>query len=128
MRKKIAIIGAGAVGAQVGYWIALKELGDVVFVDINAGIAKGKALDLQQAMPVAQKSVSISGSGSYSIIKNAHIIVITAGFPRTEGMSRDTLLEKNLSVMKQIVPHIKKYAPDALLIVVTNPLDARVRY
>lgn len=125
-RNKIALIGAGNIGGTLAHLSALKELGDVVLFDIADGVPQGKALDLAQSTPIDGSDVKLSGTKSYAGIKGADVIIVTAGVPRKPGMSRDDLLGINLSVMKQVGAGIKKYAPDAFLICITNPLDAMV--
>ncbi len=125
-RPKISIIGAGNVGATTAHWIAAKELGDIVLVDIVEGIPQGKALDLQESGPVENFDVSINGSNDYKEIEGSDIVVITAGLPRKPGMSRDDLVETNTKIVKSVVENVVKFAPDSILIIVTNPLDAMV--
>ncbi len=125
-RKKIALIGGGQIGGTLAHLIGLKELGDIVIFDIVDGIPQGKALDLAQSAPVSGFDASLSGSKSYTAIKGADVVIVTAGVPRKPGMSRDDLLEINLKVMHQVGEGIKKYAPDAFVICITNPLDAMV--
>jgi len=125
-RNKIALIGAGNIGGTLAHLAVLKELGDVVLFDIADGIPQGKALDIAESTPIEGASVGISGSKNYSAIKGADVIIVTAGVARKPGMSRDDLLGINLSVMKQVGAGIKKYAPKAFVICITNPLDAMV--
>jgi malate dehydrogenase len=125
-RRKIALIGAGQIGGTLAHLIGLKELGDVVLFDIQEGIPDGKALDIAESSPVDGFDVRYAGAQSYEAIKGADVIIVTAGIPRKPGMSRDDLLEINLKVMEQVGAGIKKYAPDAFVICVTNPLDAMV--
>ena len=125
-RKKIALIGGGQIGGTLAHLIGLKELGDVVIFDIMEGIAKGKALDLAQSGAVSPFDASIQGTKSYASIKGADVVIVTAGVPRKPGMSRDDLLDINLKVMRQVGEGIKKYAPKAFVICITNPLDAMV--
>ena len=125
-RRKIALIGAGQIGGTLAHLIGFKELGDVVLFDIQEGIPDGKALDIAESSPVDGFDVRYAGAQSYEAIKGADVIVVTAGIPRKPGMSRDDLLEINLKVMEQVGAGIKKYAPDAFVICVTNPLDAMV--
>ncbi|OGJ52008.1 malate dehydrogenase [Candidatus Peregrinibacteria bacterium RIFOXYB2_FULL_32_7] len=122
---KISIIGAGFVGATTAYRLVERKMcHELILLDKDADMAKGKALDLMQAAPSLQSDVMICGTGDYQMIENSDIIIISAGFPRVEGMSRDDLLYKNAEVVKAIVPNIVKYAPKSILICVTNPLDA----
>ncbi|RLG59876.1 MAG: malate dehydrogenase [Candidatus Hydrothermarchaeota archaeon] len=123
-RKKITIVGAGRVGSTVALWAASKELGDIVLVDILEDYPKGLALDLQEASPIENFDLSIVGSNSYEETANSDIAIITAGFPRKPGMSRDDLLEKNAGIVKNVTKEIVRYSPNAIIIVVTNPLDA----
>lgn len=125
-RPKISIIGAGNVGATTAHLASLKELGDIVLVDIDKGIAEGKGLDLSSSMPVEQTSAKIIGTDDYVDIADSDIVVITAGLPRMPGMSRDDLLKKNSEIVSFVSEKIKKYAPQSIVIVVSNPLDAMV--
>ncbi len=124
MRQKVTIVGAGNVGASCAVRLADKELADVVLVDIVEGVPQGKALDMLEACPVEGSDVSITGTNDYEPTANSDIIVVTAGFPRKPGMSRDDLLLKNAAIVKACVEPAAKYSPDAILIVVSNPLDA----
>jgi malate dehydrogenase len=124
MRKKVTVIGAGNVGATVAQQVAQKELADVALVDIIEGVPQGKALDLLEAGPVERYNARLLGSNSYDITDNSDIVVITAGLPRKPGMSRDDLLLKNASIVKEVVENVAKRSPNAILIMVTNPLDA----
>ncbi len=125
-RNKIALIGAGNIGGTLAHLAGLKELGDVVMFDINAGVAQGKALDLAEASPIEGFNAKLSGTKSYAQLRGADVIIVTAGVPRKPGMSRDDLLGINVSVMKQVGAGIKKYAPKAFVVCITNPLDAMV--
>jgi malate dehydrogenase len=125
-RKKIALIGAGMIGGTLAHLAAQKELGDIVLFDIVDGVPQGKALDLSQCGPVEGFDVSLKGTSSYKDIKGADVCIVTAGVPRKPGMSRDDLLGINLKVMKAVGEGIKKYAPKAFVICITNPLDAMV--
>jgi malate dehydrogenase len=125
-RNKIALIGGGQIGGTLAHLAGLKELGDVVIFDIVDGIPQGKALDLMQSSPVSHFDASLKGTKSYSAIKGADVVIVTAGVPRKPGMSRDDLIEINLKVMQQVGEGIKKYAPKAFVICITNPLDAMV--
>ena len=125
-RNKIALIGAGNIGGTLAHLATLKELGDVTLFDIADGIPQGKALDLAQSAPIDGASVTLKGTKSYVGIKGADVIIVTAGVARKPGMSRDDLLAINLKVMKQVGAGIKKYAPKAFVICITNPLDAMV--
>ncbi len=125
-RKKIALIGAGQIGGTLAHLVALKELGDVILFDIMDGVPQGKALDLSQSGPVEGFNATIKGTSEYKDIAGADVVIVTAGVPRKPGMSRDDLLEINLKVMEQVGAGIAKYAPDAFVICITNPLDAMV--
>jgi malate dehydrogenase len=124
MRKKVTVVGAGNVGASCAVRIADKELADVVLVDIVEGVPQGKALDMLEACPVEGTDVKITGSNDYEASANSDIVVVTAGFPRKPGMCRDDLLLKNAEIVKACVEPVAKYSPNAILIVVSNPLDA----
>ncbi|MDX2265108.1 MAG: malate dehydrogenase [Hyphomicrobiales bacterium] len=125
-RNKIALIGGGAIGGTLAHMIGLKELGDVVVFDIADGVPQGKSLDIAESAPVDGFNASFRGTNDYADIKGADVVIVTAGVPRKPGMSRDDLLETNLKVMDQVGNGIKKYAPDAFVICITNPLDAMV--
>jgi malate dehydrogenase len=122
-RKKISIIGAGFVGATAAHWAAEKELGDVVLVDIIEGIPQGKALDLFQAGPVEGFDARVVGSNSYEETKGSDVVIITSGIPRRPGMSREDLLETNKKIIESVVAQVVARSPNAILIMVTNPLD-----
>jgi len=125
-RKKIALIGAGQIGGTMALIAAQKELGDVVTVDITEGVPQGKSLDITHGSTVMPTSVELAGSNQYEIIKDADVVIVTAGLPRKPGMSRDDLLEVNCGIIKNVGENIKEFAPEAFVIVVTNPLDAMV--
>lgn len=125
-RNKIALIGGGQIGGTLALLSGLKELGDVVVFDIAEGLPQGKALDLAEASPVEGFDATMSGTNSYEDIKDADVVIVTAGVPRKPGMSRDDLLEINLKVMAQVGEGIAKNAPNAFVICITNPLDAMV--
>jgi malate dehydrogenase len=124
MRKKVTVIGGGNVGANCALRIAEKELADVVLVDIVEGVPQGKALDLLQSGPVQGYEVNITGANTYESTENSDIVVITAGLARKPGMSRDDLLLANYEVVKSATEQSVKYSPNAILVLVTNPLDA----
>src|ERR1700730_8743649 len=124
MRKKVTVVGAGNVGANCALRIAGKELADVVLVDVVDGIPQGKGLDLLQSGPVEGYDSKIVGANDYEPTANSDIVVITAGFPRKPGMSRDDLLLANYEVVKSATEQVVKYSPNCILILVTNPLDA----
>ena len=125
-RKKIALIGAGNIGGALAYLAAIKELGDVVIFDVVEGLPQGKALDISHAVPVLASSLSVKGTNTYEDISNADVCIVTAGIARKPGMSRDDLLATNAGIMKSVAEGIKKNAPKAFVIVVSNPLDAMV--
>ena len=125
-RKKIALVGAGNIGGTLAHLIGLKELGDVVMFDVFPGVAAGKALDIMQSSPADSFDSHMAGSGDYADIAGADVVIVTAGFPRMPGMSRDDLLSKNAGVMGQVAEGIKKHAPGAFVICITNPLDVMV--
>jgi malate dehydrogenase len=125
-RKKIALIGAGQIGGTLALLSAQKQLGDVVLFDIFGGTAKGKALDLEQAGSVIGYDCELRGTDDYADIAGADVCIVTAGFPRKPGMSRDDLVERNVAVISQVAEGIRNYAPDAFVIVITNPLDVMV--
>jgi malate dehydrogenase len=127
-RKKLALIGAGQIGGTMALLALQRELGDVVLVDIMEGVARGKALDLQETRGISGCDGELSGAGTtdYSVIKDADVCIVTAGVPRKPGMSRDDLLKVNLEAITRVATGIKAYAPDAFVIVVTNPLDSMV--
>ncbi len=124
MRKKVTVVGAGNVGANCALRIAGKELADVVLVDVIEGVPQGKGLDILQSGPVEGYDVNIVGSNDYGPTANSDIVVITAGFPRKPGMSRDDLLLANYEVVKSATEQAVKHSPNSILILVTNPLDA----
>ncbi|MBI2656746.1 malate dehydrogenase [Candidatus Woesearchaeota archaeon] len=125
-RPKISIIGAGNVGATTAHWIASKELGDVVILDIVEGMPQGKGLDLLEAAPVEGFDVDVKGTNNYEDTKNSDIVVVTSGVPRKPGMSRDDLISINAKIVKEVTENVVKHSPNCILIVVTNPLDAMV--
>ncbi|HEY6438750.1 MAG TPA: malate dehydrogenase [Acetobacteraceae bacterium] len=125
-RNKIALIGAGNIGGTLAHLIGLKELGDVVMFDVFGGVAAGKALDIMQSGPVDGFDALITGGSNYKAIEGADVVIVTAGFPRTPGMSRDDLIGKNAGVIAEVADGIKTHCPDAFVICITNPLDAMV--
>lgn len=125
-RNKIALIGGGMIGGTLAHLAGLKELGDVVIFDIVDGLPQGKALDLAESSPVEGFDADFSGANDYAAIKGANVVIVTAGIARKPGMSRDDLIDINLKVMAQVGAGIKKYAPKAFVICITNPLDAMV--
>jgi len=124
MKNKVSIIGAGMTGSTTAHWLAEKEIADIVMVDIEGGRAQGKALDLLEAMPVIGKDVKIIGGTDYDLTVGSDIIVITAGLPRKPGMSRDDLLTSNAEIVREAVRETIKRSPQAIYIILTNPLDA----
>ena len=125
-RKKIALIGAGMIGGTLAHIITHKKLGDVVLFDIAEGLPQGKALDIAQSTDVEGCDVHIKGTNDYADIKGSDVIIVTAGIPRKPGMSRDDLVSINTGIIKTVAENIKKHAPGAFVIVITNPLDAMV--
>lgn len=123
MKNKVSIIGAGMTGSTTAHWLAEREIADLVLVDVVEGMPQGKALDLRQAMPVIGKDVSIVGANDYDATVGSDIIVITAGLPRKPGMSRDDLLTANAEIVRKATEETIKHSPDAIFIVLTNPLD-----
>ena len=124
MRKKVTVVGAGNVGANCGLRIAEKELADVVLVDVVEGVPQGKALDLLQSGPVQGYDVTLTGANDYEPTAGSDLAIITAGFPRKPGMSRDDLLMANFDVVRTATEQLVKYSPNCILVIVTNPLDA----
>lgn len=125
-RNKIALIGGGMIGGTLAHLAGLKELGDVVLFDIVDGLPQGKSLDIAESSPVEGFNAAMMGTNQYETIKGSDVVIVTAGVARKPGMSRDDLLEINLKVMEQVGAGIKKYAPGAFVICITNPLDAMV--
>lgn len=127
-RAKISVIGAGNVGATCAHWAAAKELGDIVLLDIpdKVGVAKGKALDLACCGPLERFDANIIGTSDYKDIAGSEVIILTAGLPRKPGMSRDDLIQTNVKIVRSVSEKIAEFAPDAKVIVVSNPLDAMV--
>ena len=126
MEKKITIIGAGNVGATAAHWALVRQLGDVVLLDVMEGIPQGKALDLWQSGPLDGYPGTILGSNDYADTKDSDVVIIVAGLARKPGMSRDDLLAKNVAIVKSCAEEAAKYSPDCVMIVVTNPIDAMV--
>ena len=122
-RGKITIVGAGNVGATTAHWIASQELGDVVLVDILEGIPQGKGLDLLESMPVAGCDCVLTGSNDYAPTADSDIVIITSGLARKPGMSRDDLMIANTKIVKEVAAQVARFSPNAVIIVVTNPLD-----
>jgi len=124
MRNKITVVGGGNVGASAAINLAMKELGDVVLVDVVEGVPQGKGLDMAQMGSIEGYDVAITGANDYAPTANSDVVVITAGLARKPGMSRDDLLVANYEVVKSVTENIAKHSPDAILVLVTNPLDA----
>lgn len=125
-RPKIALIGGGQIGGVLAQLCALRELGDVVLFDIVEGLPQGKCLDIAEAAPVDGFDVQLKGTNDYKDIAGANVVIVTAGLPRKPGMSRDDLIEVNSKIMSSVAEGIKQYAPESLVIVISNPLDAMV--
>jgi len=125
-RAKITVIGAGNVGATCAHWAAAKELGDIVLLDIVEGMPQGKALDLRQASPIEGFDCEITGTNDYADTADSDVIIITSGLARKPGMSRDDLLARNVEIVKSVTGRAARFSPDAILIIVSNPLDAMV--
>lgn len=123
MKNKVSIVGAGSTGATTAHWLAEREIADIVLVDVLEGMPQGKALDLQQAMPVIGKDVTIVGTNEYDATEGSDIVVITAGIPRKPGMSRDDLLTTNAKIVREATERSLQHSPEAILVMLTNPLD-----
>ncbi len=124
MKNKITVIGAGNVGATTAQRVAEKQLGDVVMIDIAEGLPQGKSLDLAEAAPIEKHDARVEGANDYEPSKDSDIVIITAGIPRKPGMSRDDLISTNSGIIKSVVEQVVKFSPNAILIIVSNPLDA----
>ncbi|MFQ5778662.1 MAG: malate dehydrogenase [Terriglobia bacterium] len=124
MRKKVTVVGAGMVGGTTAHRLAEKEVCDVMLIDIIEGLPQGKGLDLAESAPIEGYDSRVQGTNDYKDTANSDIVVITAGLPRKPGMSRDDLLKKNYEIVKETTEKVAKYSPNAILIVVSNPLDA----
>ncbi len=127
MRKKVTVVGSGNVGAEVAQRLADRQMADVVLIDILEGVPQGKALDMLESGPIEGFDVKIRGTNDYADTADSDLVVMTAGFARKPGMSRDDLLKKNYEIVKGAIEKVAKYSPEAILIVVTNPLDAMVQ-
>ena len=125
-RKKISLVGSGNIGGTIAHLIGLKELADVVLIDLVKGVPQGKSLDIAETSPIEKFDIDLKGSNNLADVKNSDVIIVTAGSPRKPGMSRDDLIEINLKVMKEVGAAIKKYSKEAFVICITNPLDAMV--
>ncbi len=125
-RKKITVVGAGHVGSTTALWLATRELGDVVLVDVAEGIAAGKALDLMEASPIVGFDSSVTGTTDYKDTANSDLVIITAGLARKPGMSRSDLIDKNKVIVRDVTKNIIKHSPETIILVVTNPLDVMV--
>ena len=126
MRKKIALVGAGNIGGTLAHLIGLKELGDVILIDIAEGIPQGKSLDLVQSSAIESFNTHMIGSSNYKDMKDADVVIVTAGFQRRPGMTRDDLVEKNSFIVQEVGKGINKYCPKSFVVCITNPLDAMV--
>jgi malate dehydrogenase len=124
MKQKVTVVGAGNVGATAAQRLAEKELCDLIVVDIIEGVPQGKSLDLTQAAPIEKHDAHLTGANSYEASANSDIVIITAGIPRKPGMSRDDLLSTNRGIIRSVTKEVVKYSPNAILIIVSNPLDA----
>jgi len=124
LRRKVTVVGAGNVGANCAVWIANKQLADVVLVDVVEGVPQGKGLDLLQAGPVLGSDVLVTGANDYAPTADSDVAIVTAGFPRKPGMSRDDLLLANYEIVRQAAEQVARYSPNCVMIVVSNPLDA----
>jgi malate dehydrogenase len=127
IRKKVTVVGSGNVGATVAQRLADRRMADVVLIDIIEGVPQGKGLDLLESGPIEGNDIKIRGTNDYADTANSDLVVMTAGFPRKPGMSRDDLLKANYDIVKGVIEKVAKYSPEAILIVVTNPLDAMVQ-
>ena len=125
-RNKIALVGAGNIGGTLAHLAGLKNLGDIVVLDLNSGTAKGKSLDIEQSSVVEDFDANLTGTDSYADIAGSDVVIVTAGIARKPGMSRDDLMATNTSIITSVAKGIKEYAPNAFIIVITNPLDAMV--
>ncbi|MCH8314914.1 MAG: malate dehydrogenase [Planctomycetes bacterium] len=127
-RAKISVIGGGNVGASCALWLASKELGDVVVLDIPTaeGMVKGKMLDLAQCSPIERFDAKITGTADYADTADSDVVIVTAGIPRKPGMSRDDLIQTNVKIVKSVAEQVAAHSPEAVMIVVSNPLDAMV--
>ena len=125
-RKKLTIVGAGNVGAHAAVWAGIKELGDIVLIDVVEGVPQGKGLDLTQASPIEGFDSAITGTNDYKDTANSDVVIITAGIARKPGMSRSDLINTNTGIVKAVVEQIAKHSPNAIILVVTNPLDVMV--
>jgi malate dehydrogenase len=127
-KLKISLIGAGAIGGTLAHLLFMKQYTDIVLLDINASVAKGKALDISQSGSITGSDVVISGTDDYSHISNSDAVIITAGIPRKPGMSRDDLIGTNAKIIASVAQNVGKYAPNAFVIIITNPLDIMVQH
>jgi malate dehydrogenase len=123
MTAKVSIVGAGMTGSTTAHWLAEREVADLVLVDILEGMPQGKALDLQEALPIIGKDVAVVGSNDYAATKGSDIVIVTAGLPRRPGMSREDLLTTNAKIVGEATTSALKQSPDAIVIILTNPLD-----
>jgi malate dehydrogenase len=125
-RKKIGLVGAGNIGGTLAHLAAIKELGDVVLFDVVEGLPQGKALDISQSLAVEKLDASVKGTNDYKDLEGADVVIVTAGIARKPGMSRDDLVATNTGIVSTVAENLKKYCPNAFVIVITNPLDAMV--
>ncbi len=125
-RQKIGLVGAGQIGGTLALLAGLKELGDIAIVDIAEGVPQGKGLDIAEAAPVEGFDAKITGSNDYAVLEGSDVVIVTAGIPRKPGMSRDDLIGINKGIIESVGAQIKKHAPNAFVIVITNPLDVMV--
>ena len=125
-RKKITVVGAGHVGATTALWLARKELGDVVLIDIVEGVPQGKALDMMEAAPIEGFDSRVTGTNDYADTAGSDVVIVTAGIPRKPGMDRSDLIKTNAGIIKSVAGEIVKHSPDTVLMIVTNPLDVMV--
>ena len=121
---KVTIVGAGAVGSQLAYNLAAKNLADIVLVDIVEGLPQGRALDILESMPLLDSDSKILGTNGFADLKDSDVVVVTAGLPRKPGMARDDLVQTNAKILNSVIPEVIKHSPDCILIIVTNPLSA----
>jgi len=128
MRPKVTVVGAGNVGAQCAYRLAQRDIADIVLIDVVEGLPQGKALDMSQSGAIDNFSFSLIGTNKYADTKDSQVVVITAGLARKPGMSRDDLIHKNADIMKGVVENVTKHSPNAILLIVTNPLDVMTYY
>ncbi len=127
-KYKISLIGAGAIGGTIAHLLFMKKYSDIILLDINSNVARGKALDIKQSSGMSSSDVNIIGTDDYSQIDKSDAIIITAGIPRKPGMSRDDLINTNANIIKSVAENVAKYAPNAFVTIITNPLDIMVQH